>query len=133
MSPGLLATLAAMVLGLHVAIILFNVIGLIVIPLGAWRGWAFVRIVWWRALHIAVLAIVALQALLAKLCFLTEWQDALLRRAGEAVSDQPLIARWVNWAIYWPLPLWAFALMYLAAWIASLLLWWLVRPAQRGR
>ena len=63
--------LARLVLAAHVAIILFNVVGLVVIPLGAWRGWRFVRIFWWRALHLAILAIVAVQALLARDCFLT--------------------------------------------------------------
>ncbi len=88
--------LADIVLGVHVAIILFNLFGLIAIPLGGWRGWRFVRIFWWRALHVAILAPVALQAVLQEVCFLTLWQGELLRRAGQAASEAPLIARVVN-------------------------------------
>ncbi|MBU2721588.1 DUF2784 domain-containing protein, partial [Acidithiobacillus ferridurans] len=45
--------LAQVILVVHILIIAFNVFGLIAIPLGAWRGWRWVRIFWWRALHLA--------------------------------------------------------------------------------
>lgn len=125
--------LADIVLGVHVAIILFNLFGLIAIPLGGWRGWRFVRIFWWRALHVAILALVALQAVLQEVCFLTLWQGELLRRAGQAASEAPLIARVVNRLIFWPLPLWAFAVLYVAVCLYVLLLWRLVPPLLPGR
>jgi hypothetical protein len=130
------AVLARLVLAAHVAIIIFNVAGLVVIPLGAWRGWAFVRIWWWRALHLAILGLVAVQALLARACFLTLWQSALQQRAGETASSAPLIARWVHDLLFWPLPLWFFAVLYVAVCLYALLLWRLVPPrwrAARGR
>ena len=40
--------LADLVLSLHVAVIAFNVFGLIAIPLGSWRRWGFVRAPLWR-------------------------------------------------------------------------------------
>lgn len=127
--------LADIVLGVHVAVILFNLFGLIAIPLGGWRGWGFVRIFWWRALHVAILALVALQAVLKEVCFLTLWQGELLRRAGQAASEAPLIARVVSRLIFWPLPLWAFAVLYVAVCLYVLLLWRLVPPLlpRRGR
>src|SRR5690349_5963633 len=128
MSPAFYSALAEAVLAFHLGIVLFNVLGLVVIPLGAWRGWSFVRVFWWRALHVAILAGVAIQALLNEVCFLTTWQAALLRRAGENAADAPLIARIVNRLLFWPLPLWVFAVLYLAVGAAVLLLWWLVPP-----
>ncbi|HXZ01371.1 MAG TPA: DUF2784 domain-containing protein [Stellaceae bacterium] len=127
------AVLADAVLAVHVAVILFNLFGLVVIPLGGWRGWRFVRVFWWRALHAAILALVALQAVLQQVCFLTLWQGALLRRAGEAAADAPLIARVVNRLIFWPLPLWAFAVLYVAVCLYVLALWRLVPPRLPGR
>ncbi len=123
--------LADAVLAVHVGVILFNVFGLVVIPLGGWLGWRFVRILWWRALHVAVLALVALQAVLAQACFLTNWQAELMRAAGRSFSAAPLIARVVNRLIYWPLPLWAFAVLYVAVCGYVLLLWWWVPPRLR--
>jgi len=128
MSAAFYSALASAVLAFHLGVVLFNVFGLVAIPLGAWRGWAFVRIFWWRALHVAILALVAVQAVLDQVCFLTTWQAALLRRAGESAADAPLIARIVNRLLFWPLPLWMFAVLYVAVGVAVLLLWWLVPP-----
>jgi hypothetical protein len=111
MRPPSDLALAHAVLGVHVAVIAFNVLGLIVIPLGARLGWAFVRVRWLRFLHVASWAAVAVQALAGRECFLTIWQDAL---TGTEAST-PLIVRWVERIIYWPLPLWVFAALYVAA------------------
>lgn len=128
MDPRLFSRLAEAILWLHVCVILFNVAGLIVIPVGAWRGWPFVRMFWWRVLHLAILAIVALQAVLERACFLTVWQSDLLQRAGETPSSAPLIERWVIRAIFWPLPPWFFVVLYIVVCIYALLLWRLVPP-----
>ena len=125
--------LAGLVLWAHLAVILFNLFGLIAVPLGAWRGWAFVRVFWWRALHLAALAVVALQAVFGRACFLTLWQSALLQSAGEGSSSVPLIQRWVSWAIFWPLPVWFFAALYVAIWIYAIALWRLVPPRRCGK
>jgi hypothetical protein len=126
-APAALA-LAEAVLALHVAIVLFNVFGLVAIPLGAWRGWHFVRVAWWRLLHVAALAGVALQALLGRACFLTLWQDALQGRGGRPA---PLLMRWVGRLLFWPLPMSFFAALYAAVFLYVLALLWLV-PPQRG-
>jgi hypothetical protein len=124
MSPAAASAFGQAILAAHLVVIAFNVAGLIVIPLGARLGWRWVRIRWWRALHVASWAVVALQAALGRACFLTIWQDDL---AG-AGSEPPLIARVVNGAIYWPLPIWIFTALYLALFGYVIALWWLVRP-----
>ena len=118
------ATLGQLVLAIHLAVIAFNVAGLIIIPLGGALGWRWVRIRWWRLLHLASLAVVAAQAALGRACFLTEWQDGL---TGGGARD-PLIMRWVNGVIYWPLPMWAFTAGYLAIFGYVIALWVLVPP-----
>ena len=55
------------VLAVHVAIILFNMFGLVAVPVGAIRDWRFVHIRWWRVLHVLSLAAVAAQALAGRL------------------------------------------------------------------
>ena len=122
-----MTVLAGLVLAAHLAVIAFNLFGLVAIPLGAWRGWRFVRLRWWRLAHLASLAAVALQALLGRACFLTIWQGDLAGGGGE----EPLIARWINRAIYWPLPLWAFTAAYVAVFVYVLALWWRVPPSRR--
>ncbi|MGH7212356.1 MAG: DUF2784 family protein [Acetobacteraceae bacterium] len=118
--------LAQIVLAVHVVVILFNLFGIIAIPLGGWRGWTFVRGFWWRALHVAALAAVAVQAVAGRACFLTVWQDVLARSTA---GHTPLIVRWVNGVIFWPLPLWVFAALYVVVFVYVLGLLWLVPPA----
>ena len=125
--------LAIAILVFHLLVVLFNLFGMIVIPLGAWRGWGFVRVFWWRALHLAILALVAVQAVLGQACFLTLWQSALQRWAGEGASDAPFIARVINRLLFWPLPLWVFAVLYVAVCFYVLMLWWLVPPVGSHR
>ncbi|MBU6419759.1 MAG: DUF2784 family protein [Proteobacteria bacterium] len=106
--------LAEVILVLHVLVILFNVAGLAVIPLGAWRGWRFVRIAWLRLLHLALLGLVAAQALAGRACILTIWQQSL---TGNHASPQPLIMHWVDHLIYWNLPMAFFQLLYSAVFL----------------
>lgn len=116
--------LAWTVLAVHVAIIVFNVAGLVLIPLGAWRHWRWVRHFAWRAIHLLILAAVAGQAIAGRACFLTLWQHEL---SGSAHA-RPLIASWVERLIYWPLPLWVFTSLYVAVWLYVVLLWWRIPP-----
>jgi hypothetical protein len=126
MRPALAGELT---LAVHLAVIAFNVLGLAAIPLGAWRGWPWVRARLWRSVHLASWALVAAQAILGRACILTIWQDQL---EGSA-PQPPLIERWVNGLIYWPLPMWAFGALYLALFAAALAFWFLpaTRPARR--
>lgn len=117
------AWLAQLVLALHLAVIAFNVAGLVVIPLGAKLGWRLVRIRWLRRLHLASLAVVAIQAALGRACFLTIWQSDLT-----GAREAPLIMRWVNAVVFWPLPIWVFTALYLAVFGYVVALWWVVPP-----
>jgi hypothetical protein len=128
MSQDTLILLSQLVLALHLVVIAFNAFGLIAIPLGAWRDWAFVRIRWWRLLHLISFGIVAVQSLFGVACFLTIWQAGLRESAGLPVARDPLIQRWVESVIFWPLPLWFFAVFYIALFLYTLALWRLVPP-----
>lgn len=127
MAAGASRMLAGVVLSLHLGVIAFNLFGLIAIPLGAWLGWRFVRLAWWRWLHLASMAVVALQAVAGRACFLTLLQGNL---AGASTARTPLIAGFVNHLIYWPLPLWVFAAGYACLFLYVLALLWLV-PVER--
>ena len=121
--------LAYLVLAVHLAIIAFNLFGLVAIPLGARRGWAFVHAPLWRTLHVASCGAVVLQAVAGRACFLTIWQDDL---AGAPTASEPLIMRWVNSLVYWPLPMWVFTVASSAVFAYGLALRWLVPPRRNG-
>src|ERR1700722_4657182 len=117
MSPAADLWLAEGILEFLFAVIAFNLFGLVVIPLGAWRGWPWVRAPLWRWFHVASLAVEALQAIAGRACFLTVWQDALAGRP----EGEPLIMRFVNSLIFWPLPLWVFTAFYVAMFAYTLI------------
>jgi hypothetical protein len=127
MTPESHPLAADAVLIAHLAVINFNLFGLFAIPLGGWLGWRFVRVAWWRWLHLASMAIVAVQAVAGRACFLTLIQEAL---AGESTTQPPLIMRIVNRLVYWPIPLWVFAIIYVALLAYVIALFWLV-PVRR--
>ena len=132
MSPELLRAAASAVLYLHFAVVVFNLFWMLAIPLGAWRGWTFVRSFWWRAAHVIVLALVALQAAIGALCFLTdlaEFSPARGRRSGGDIADQrdrdaphllapSALGRGVRG-------------IYVAAFAYTIAMWWLVPPYRR--
>lgn len=122
--------LAETVLAAHLAVIAFNVLGLVVIPLGGWLGWRFVRVAWWRWPHLALIALVAAQALAGRACILTVLEDQL---AGAGTAGPPLIMGFVNRMIFWPLPLWAFAAAYVSVFFYVVGLLWLVPIERRPR
>lgn len=123
-------TLTTIVLVVHLGVVVFNIFGMVAVPLGAWRGWPFVREFWWRLVHLASLFAVALQALLGRACFLTIWQSAI--EADQPSAPPPMIATWINRVLYWPLPLWVFAVGYVVVFVYVLLLWRWVPPRRRG-
>ena len=127
LSPNIAATL---ILLIHLAIVAFNVFGLVVIPVGRWLGWRFVRGFWWRLAHVLTLGVVALQAVLGRACFLTIWEHAL-RANADAGEPAPMIATWVNSVLYWPLPLWIFSVGYVGVLLYALFLWRWVPPRPR--
>ncbi len=118
-------TLTEIIFAAHIAIILFNVFGLVAVPVGAFCGWRFVRIRWWRILHVLLLAAVAAQAIAGRACILTLWQADL---AGTAADRTPLIMSWVDRLIYWPVPIWVFVVLYIVVFGYALALLWLVPP-----
>jgi len=118
--------MAGLILALHLVVIGFNVLGLLAIPVGAALGWNWVRVRWWRALHLASWAVVALQAAMGRACFLTIWEDRLTGQAGQP----PLIERTVDRLIYWPLPIWVFGAVYLVMFGAVAALWFLEPPGR---
>jgi len=119
--------LASLILLIHLLVILFNLFGLVVIPLGAWRGWQFVYAPAWRLLHIASLGMTALQAAMGKACFLTIWE---LKLSADQDDPDPMIMKWINSLIYWPIPIWAFSIIYLLLFAYVVTLLWFV-PIRR--
>lgn len=127
--PGTLYAVGAdLLLGLHVSFVLFVVGGQILILLGGWRGWRWVRNRHFRRAHLLAIGIVVFQAWLGILCPLTRWENALRAKAGGATYSGSFIAHWMNELLYFHAPDWIFMWAYTLFGASVLAAWIWIRP-----
>ncbi|MBE9536010.1 MAG: DUF2784 domain-containing protein [Proteobacteria bacterium] len=116
--------LTELVFIIHAGIVLFNIFAFVAIVGGISFRWAWTANRLFRFTHIFLLGIVALQALLGRLCPLTILEFRLRQAAGEAAIEESFIVRVIENFIYYDLPLWIFALVYCLAFLLAL---WLLK------
>lgn len=121
---------ADLILVVHALIVCFVIGGQLIIMVGWWHGWSWVRNTWFRFAHLATIAVVVLQAWMGRLCPLTLWEQGLRRAAGQAYYEQTFIEHWIARYLYLDLPWWMFVAGYtlfaaLVAWT-----WWQVPPGR---
>ena len=133
LSPANAGSLADAILVLHVGIVAFVVLGTVLILIGAWRRWQWVRGFKWRLAHLLLMVFVVLQTWLGELCPLTVWEQALRRRAGQVVYDESFIEHWLSRLIFFEAPWWAFVAAYTGFAALVLVAWIKVPPRLRNR
>jgi hypothetical protein len=104
-----LADLVVFVHAIWVAVVVF---GLVAVLVGALLRWKWVRNFWFRAIHLAMIAVVVVEAVLGYPCPLTVWEADLRRAAGQEVQDGSFIGRLVHDLIFYEGPPWAFTIVY---------------------
>ncbi len=110
---------------LHAAYVGFVVFGLALVLLGVWRGWGWVRNFWFRAVHFAAIAIVALEAVLKWPCPLTTLEQDLRTRAGEATYQGDFLGSLAHRLLFYDAPqelFWALHCAFFVAVLATLVL-----------
>jgi hypothetical protein len=132
LTPAWARLLADALLVLHVGVVAFVVLGTVAILVGA-RRWRWVRGRRWRAIHVALMGVVMLQAWLGAVCPLTVWEQALRRRAGQATYGESFIEYWLARLIFFDAPWWTFVAAYTAFAALVALAWWRVPPRPRRR
>ena len=104
--------LADLVLVMHVLFVGFVVVGLLLIVLGGFRGWNWVRNVWFRIAHLAGIGVVVLQAWLGVVCPLTTLEMWLRRQSGGPYYQGGFIEFWLKQLLYYDAPAWVFVAAY---------------------
>lgn len=120
--------LADGVLVVHVAVVLFVVLGLVLTVIGGGRGWLWVRNRWFRLGHLTAIAVVVLQAWLGVLCPLTTLEMWLREQAGAAGYRGSFIGYWLQRLLYYQAPEWLFVLAYTVFALLVILVWWRLPP-----
>lgn len=133
LSPANAATLADAILILHVGIVAFVVLGTVLILIGGWHRWNWVRGFKWRLAHLLLMVFVVLQTWLGELCPLTVWEQDLRHRAGQVAYDDAFIEHWLSRLIFFEAPWWAFATAYTGFAALVLVAWFKVPPRSARR
>ena len=112
----------------HVLFVLFVVLGLVLIYVGKFRVWRWVRNPWFRLAHVLGIGVVVVQSWLGIVCPLTIWEMELRRKAGQAAYEGSFITHWLNELLYYQAPPWVFIVCYTFFGAMVLGSWFLVRP-----
>ncbi len=127
------ATLADLILLVHVLFAAYNVFGLILIWLGAAVGWGWVRGCWFRGTHLATMGIVVVESLLGMVCPLTKWESRLRLLSGGGEYEKSFMHHWAEKFFYYDVSSQTFMLIYIAFFVAMLGTLWLVPVEWRGK
>jgi hypothetical protein len=120
----LMTLLADLVLLTHFAIAAFLAAGMLLIPIGAYWRWSWVRAQRLRQIHAGLIVLITIEAIFHITCPLTIL-EALLRRNHAPESfwgDQ------ISKILYWDLPLEFFAILYGCCVVWVLYLWKSIPP-----
>lgn len=126
--------LADIVVAFHLAYVAYVVVGLLAILVGLAAKWQWVRNPWFRWTHLAAIGIVAVEALLAIECPLTDWERNLRLWARQPAEEGTFVGRLLhNVLIYDNVPHdhWAFTASYVGLGVLVLALSLLAPPRRR--
>jgi hypothetical protein len=94
--------LADLILITHTLVVLFIVGGLVVIWIGYFRKWRFVRNFYFRIAHLLAMGFVAVQTIFGEMCPLTTWEDQLRVRAGVGPQyEASFIGHWLGKILFY--------------------------------
>lgn len=123
---------ADLLMGVHLFFVAFVVFGLVLVWIGRFARWAWVRNPWFRWAHLASIGVVVAQAWLGRICPLTIWEMALREKAGEATYSGAFVAHWAEALLYYEAPPWVFAVAYTLFAALVVASWVAVRPRAFG-
>jgi Protein of Unknown function (DUF2784) len=116
--------LADLILLAHFGFVLFVVLSLPLIWIGAAASWRWIRNFRYRVAHLAAILIVSAEAAAGIWCPLTLLEDAL----RGTTPDKSFIARWIHALLFYDLPAWVFTTAYFSFAALVALTWWRIPP-----
>lgn len=102
------ALAADLVLVAHTLFVAFVVGGFVLVWIGHFRGWAWIRGFRFRSLHLAAITFVAFEGLIGMACPLTTWEAALRGQEG----GMSFVARALRTVVFYDFPEWVFTTAY---------------------
>jgi hypothetical protein len=130
---NLYALLADVILVLHLGIVLFIAGGFLLVWIGYFAGWRFIRNRRFRLLHLFAMGFVTLEALVGMACPLTDWEFRLRTLSGSVeASHQTFMQRLLQPILFYDLPESVFTIAYVIFLALMVVTWWRVRSIPAG-
>lgn len=124
---SLFQMLADGVLIVHIAFIVFVVLGLLLVIAGGCLRWRWTANLRFRLAHLVAIVFVVLESWFGVACPLTTLELWLRRRAGQVIFDGDFIAFWMRQFFFFEAPSWVFTLCY-SVFAAMVVGSWLLFP-----
>jgi hypothetical protein len=115
--------LADVVLLLHALFVVFVVSALLLIIVGGYHQWSWIRNWWFRVAHLASIAFVAAQSWAGLLCPLTSLEMWFREQAGATIYVGSFIQYWLERFLYYDAPNWVFVVVYTAFGLLVIIAW----------
>jgi hypothetical protein len=104
--------LADLIVIFHAAYVAFVVLGLLAILAGIVFRWGWVRNIWFRVIHLTMIAIVVGEALAGVPCPLTTWEKQFRTQAGQTNYTGDFLGYWAHRLLFYRAEPWVFTLIY---------------------
>ena len=122
--------LADIILIAHAAFVAFVVLTVPCVFLGKYLHWCWVRVLWFRVVHLVGVCIVAAQAWAGVICPLTTLEMSLREKGRLVVYSGSFVEHWLQKIIYWDLPAWVFTVIYSLFALLVVCAWYFVPPVR---
>ena|SRR3990172_4859605 len=120
--------LADFVLVLHALFIAFVMLGFVLILIGMFRRWNWIRSLWFRLIHLLAIGFVVVDTWLGGVCPLTEWESRLREAAGGVGYAESFVQHWLQKIVFYDFAPWVFNVAYTVFGILVLIAWIMVPP-----
>jgi Protein of Unknown function (DUF2784) len=124
--------LADLIVIFHVAYVSFVVFGLLAILAGIVFRWGWVRNIWFRVIHLTMIAIVVGEAVAGVPCPLTIWENQFRIQAGQTNYPGDFLGYWAHRLLFYRAEPWVFTLIY-ALFGLAVLAAFVLAPPRLGR
>jgi len=115
--------LADAILILHALFVVFVVTALVLILVGGYRQWPWIRNWRFRIVHLVSIALVVAQSWAGLLCPLTSLEMWLRGQAGTVIYEGSFIQYWLQRFLYHDAPAWVFVVAYTAFGLLVVIAW----------
>jgi len=120
--------LADLILVLHALFITFGILGFVLVLIGMFRRWDWIKNLWFRLSHLLAIGIVVAESWFGGICPLTAWESRLREAAGGVGYTESFIQHWLHKIVFYDFAPWVFTVAYTVFAILVLIVWVCVPP-----